>query len=51
MGITLSMPHAQYSIAPAVLNADRADLGFEAVILENDAVVVVGLGVNDLAEI
>ena len=32
-----------------MLNADRADL--EAVVFENDAVVVEGLGMNDLAEI
>jgi hypothetical protein len=39
------------SAAP-VLNPDRADLELEAIVtFENEAVVVLGLGVNDFAEV
>jgi hypothetical protein len=34
-----------------LLDPDRANLELETVVLENDAVIVVGLGMNDLAEI
>jgi hypothetical protein len=36
--------------AAAVLDADRADLDLEAVLIEEDAVVVDRLGVKDFAE-
>lgn len=35
----------------AVLNPDRADLYLEAVVLENDPVVIVGLGVDHVTQI
>jgi hypothetical protein len=41
--------HPSLGSAADVRDADRADL--EAVVFENDAVIVEGLGMNDLAEI
>jgi hypothetical protein len=52
MGITVSIAqtHSLGSAAP-VLNPDRADFDLEAVVLEDNAVIVTGLGMNDLAEV
>ena len=53
-------PHGDHGIdapgpmlgdATAVLNADGADLDIQAVIFEDDAVVVVRLWMNDFAEV
>jgi hypothetical protein len=43
-------PSPMLGTAAAVLDADRADLDLEAVIIEEDAVVVDRLGVKDFAE-
>jgi hypothetical protein len=52
MGITVSIAqtHSLGSAAP-VLNPDRADFDLEVVVLEDNAVIVTGLGMNDLAEV
>ena len=42
IGITVSMAQTQASVTPAavLLDADRADLQLEAVVFENDAVII-----------
>jgi len=55
--LRIDLPHRDHGIdgpdpslgsAAAVLDADRADLQLEAVVFENDAVIILGLGMNDL---
>lgn len=44
-------PSAGLSLPPSVLDANRPDLDLVAVELEDDAVIVVGLGMNHFAQI
>ena len=48
IGITVSMPPGPRG---TVLDADRSDLDLVAVTREDDAIVVVSLGVDEFAEI